>query len=355
MLKALVLCGGKGTRLRPLTYAIPKQLLPVANKPVIFFILEQIREAGIREIGLVVSPEQREQIRAVVSSLDWGVGFTYIEQDYAGGLAHAVACARDFLEESPFLMFLGDNLYQSGVQSFVGDFIASGCAASLKLAAVKNPRQCGVAIRDNNNRIVRVVEKPKDPPSNLAIAGIYLFGPVIHEAISQIKPSWRGELEITDAIQKLIEMGYGVAGDLLEGWWVDTGTWEGMLNANRLALGQKSAGDVRGLIDEASKVTGIVELGEGSVLQNCIVRGPVALGKNVQAQDSYIGPYASIGDNCSIARAGVAFSILLEGCALDGEVFLSDSIIGAGCKVGKKKTFNPALQLLLADSSEIQL
>lgn len=355
-MKALVLCGGKGTRLRPLTYSLAKQLLPVANRPVIFYVLRQIRDAGIKEVGIVTSPDQMGQFKEVIGGMfcrDLKVSF--IEQDRPGGLAHAVACARHYLGDAPFMMFLGDNLYQSGVENFLRNFIASGPDASLKLARVEDPRQCGVALLGEGNRVLKVVEKPKEPPSDLAIAGIYLFRPVIHEAISRIRPSWRGELEITDAIQKLVEMGCRVEGEILEGWWVDTGTREGFLKANRLILEEYGVRRIEGNVDGESRVLGRVEIGKGSVIRNSVVRGPAVIGENVVINNSNIEPYTSIGSHVKIERSVVVHSILMEGCSIGPDVSMADSVVGAGSRVRKNSASGSPLRLLLADRSEVSV
>jgi len=352
-MKALILCGGKGTRLEPLTHTKPKQLLPVANKPILFYVLEQIREAGIADIGIVISPDTGNWIKETVGDgSKWDARITYISQLESLGLAHAVKMAQDFLGDSCFLMFLGDNLIEGGVREFVDRFNTD---ALILLKEVPDPRHFGVAELNENGEVVRLVEKPKEPKSNLAVLGIYLFSPEIHKAIAQLKPSWRGELEITDAIQKLLEMGKRVQSHTLAGWWLDAGTKDDLLQANRLMLDKFLKRDIKGSVDSQSQISGKVEIRQGTEVIGSTIRGPVSIAEDCRIKNSHVGPFTSISTGTVVEDSSVEHSVILENCCIRGIECLTNSVIGEGTHVLKREHNSKVISLFVGDDTRIEL
>ncbi len=355
-MKALVLCAGRGTRLRPVTHTTAKHLLPVANKPILFYVLEQIRETGIEHIGIIISPETGKGIReGVGDGSKWGAHITYIVQPEPLGTAHAVKIAHDFLGDSSFLMFLGDDLIEGGVREFVEQFHAHTPDALILLKEVPDPHQFGVAELDGEGNIIRLIEKPKEPKSNLALVGAYLFAPEIHKAIAQIKPSWRGELEITDAIQKFLDMGKRVRSHTLQGWWLDTGTRDDLLNANHVVLDSSLKPDISGDVDSKSRIVGTVEIRKGTAVVGSTIRGPVSIAENCRIKNSVIGPYASIGAGTLIEDSMVERSVVLEKCRICNIEHLSDSVIGASAQVLKREHTSGVMNLFVGDDTRIEL
>jgi len=355
-MKALILTGGKGTRLRPLTYTMAKHLLPVANKPILFYVLDQITEAGITDIGIIISPETGSSIKeALAGGSRWGVKITYIVQPEPGGLAHAVKTAQDFLGDSPFLLFLGDNLTQQGIRDFVARFYASTPDALILLKEVPDPRAFGVAELDASGKVVRLTEKPKQPKSNLALVGIYLFTPEIHNAIAQIKPSPRGELEITDAIQKLLEMGKEIRSHILQGWWFDNGTKDDLLQANRIVLDEFLTRDIKGDVDSKSRIAGRVEIREGAKIENSLIQGPVSIAEDCRIRNSSIGAFTSIGAGTVIEDSSVEYSVILGNCHIQKIGRLADSIIGRKASVVRQEPDLKVTRLFIGDDAKVEL
>jgi glucose-1-phosphate thymidylyltransferase len=354
-MKALVLSGGRGTRLRPLTHTQAKQLVPVANRPVLHYVMQHLHDAGIREVGVIISPETGSQIQAALADNDWGIAFTFLTQDQPLGLAHAVKTARPFLGDEPFVMYLGDNLIGHGIGDLVNAFSADGAGAAILLKEVDNPSAFGVAQVDAQGRIERLVEKPKDPPSRLALVGVYIFSPSIHLAIDQIQPSARGELEITDAIQKLLELGYPVQSSVLDHWWLDTGKKDDLLEANRVVLDDVTVRNLAGTIGPDCRISGRVTVEPGAEVRNSTVRGPVVIGANSRISDAFIGPFTSIGRRCVIERSTVEHSVLLDGAQVVDVPRLEDSVMGRDAVVRRLATHHVAVRLMVGDDSEVVL
>ena len=356
-MKALILSGGKGTRLRPLTHTGAKQLVPVANKPILWYGIEAIVAAGITDIGIIISPETGEEIQAKTGSGDrFRAKITYILQEHPLGLAHAVKTARPFLEDSPFIMYLGDNLIQDSLDAFLAEFAKEHLDALILLRKVSNPTAFGVAKVDAKGRVLQLVEKPKDPPSNLAVVGIYFFSNTIHDAIAAIQPSARGELEITDAIQELIVQEKPVEALQLKGWWLDTGKKDDLLEANRIILDTCLDIAANGEIDAKSQVIGRVRIGTNSKIVNSTVRGPVIIGNNCHIENCFIGPYTSIADRVTLIDADIEHSVILQDAKVSGiHQRIVDSAIGQRARLEIAPQRPKALRFLIGDDTHIEL
>jgi glucose-1-phosphate thymidylyltransferase len=354
-MKGLILSGGKGTRLRPLTYTSAKQLIPVANKPILFYGIEFMRNAGIKDIGIIVGDTRTEIMERVGDGSMWGVKIEYIYQPEPLGLAHAVLTAESYLGDSEFTMYLGDNLLRDGITRIVQEYNEKKPDCMILLTPVKNPSQFGVAELNPDGSVKKLVEKPAEPKSNLALVGVYLFNKTIFQAARKIKPSFRGELEITDAIQQLSDDGYKVHSSVVEGWWKDTGKLDDMLEANRLVLDTLD-GKVEGRVDEGSKLEGRVIVGPNSRIINSAIRGPVIIGRNTVIENAFIGPYTSIADRCHISDCELEHSIILEESIIrDIPGRLADSLIGRKVVVEKTCIKPHATRLMLGDSSWVGL
>jgi glucose-1-phosphate thymidylyltransferase len=352
-LKGLILSGGRGTRLRPITYTSAKQLVPVANKPVLFYGIEAMADAGIREIGIIIAPETGDEIReAAGDGSQFGVQITYIVQDEPAGLAHAVLTAEPFLGESAFVMYLGDNLLQGGMRELVAAFRDNAPDALILLTPVPDPENYGVAELDGAGAVRRLAEKPPEPATDLALVGVYMFTPQIHDAARAIRPSGRGELEITDAIQWLVDSGRRVEPHVVRGWWKDTGRLDDMLEANRLIL-ETIDRHVDGVLD-GSQVDGRVIVEAGARLTNCTVRGPAIIGAGAELTDAYIGPYTAVGRHCVIEGAEVEHSILLEGSSVRGlHGRMESSLLGRDVRISRDDRQPRAYRFMVGDNSEI--
>lgn len=355
-IKGLVLAGGTGTRLRPITHTSAKQLVPLANKPILFYGLESLANAGVTEIAMIVGDTREEVMAAVGDGSLFGLKVTYIHQEKPLGLAHCVLMARDILADSDFIMYLGDNFIRDGVESFVESFSyrTDGTNAQILLARVPDPQRFGVATLDNEGNVVYLVEKPIDPKSNLALVGVYLFDSSIHEAVKSIVPSARGELEITDAIQWLINNGKKVKAHIVEGYWKDLGEPEALLEGNRLVL-ESIERSIKGNVDESSTLDGRVVLEAGAAVVRSIIRGPAVIGKDAVITDSFIGPFTSVAANCVIESSEVEHSIILNGSRITNIHRLEGSIIGKSVVVAKTERRPLATRLVVGDHSRIDL
>jgi glucose-1-phosphate thymidylyltransferase len=354
-MKALILSGGRGTRLRPLTHTRAKQLVPIANKANIDYVVEDIVRAGVTDIGVVISPETGTEVsNHLGDGSRFGCRFTFIPQDEPRGLAHAVKTAQTFLQDDPFVMYLGDNLLDGGIDHMLEVFNHGGIEACILLTKVPNPSSFGVAVRDPSGRITRLVEKPKEFISDLALVGVYLFSPKIHEMIATLKPSARGEFEITEAIQKLLETGATVHAEEVRGYWKDTGNARDLLDANRLVLSRLQY-DVQGTVED-SELVGEVQIAAGAVVRRSRIRGPVSIAPGAVVEDSYIGPYTSIGENATVKSAEVEYSILMPGAGLERiQRRVDSSILGEDAQVHGEADRHNTVQFMLGDRSSVTL
>ncbi len=353
-MKALVLAGGAGTRLRPITHTSAKQLVPVANKPVLFYGLEAIADVGVTEVGLVVGDTEAEIRAAVGDGSAFGIKATYIRQQAPLGLAHGVLVARDFLGDDDFVMYLGDNFIVGGIAGLVDQFRAARPAAQIMLTQVSDPREFGVAELDASGRVIGLEEKPRQPKSDLALVGVYMFTPVVHEVIGRLRPSGRHELEITEAIQALIQSGQRVDCSLITGYWKDTGNVEDMLEVNRMVL-ETAEPARRGKVDDASELIGRVVLEDGAVVHGSRIVGPAIIGARTQVTDSYVGPFTSVGPDCRLADSEIEYSIVLAGASICGVRRIEASLIGRGVDITPAPRMPKAHRLILGDHSRVQI
>jgi glucose-1-phosphate thymidylyltransferase len=355
-MKGLILSGGKGSRLRPFTYTGAKQLVPVANKPVLFYAVEALRDAGITEIGIVTGDTGDQVREALGDGSRFGARFTFIPQDAPSGIAHAVKIAKPFLGNEPFVVFLGDNFLRGGIDSFVQTFRHSGVDAQILLTPVPNPQEFGVALLGGDGRPVRLIEKPPEPPTDLAIVGIYMFGPRFFEAVEQVVPSRRGELEITDTIQKLIDIGADVRAEVVRDSWIDTGKMADLLAANRICLDDLVSCTEGASVDESSRIDGRVVLQPGAHVINSVIHGPAIIGEDTEVLNSYVGPYTSIYHHSRLVDTEIEASVVLERCIIENPgARIHESLIGRDVTVAGSSEKPRAFRLVLGDHSRVQV
>lgn len=357
-MKGLILSGGTGSRLRPITHTGPKQLVPVANKPVLEYAIEDLRDAGVTDIGVVLGHKGREEIQAHLGDgSEFGVDITYIIQGNPLGLAHAAGCARDFVGDDDFVMYLGDNILKAGVSELVESFVAGEYGAGIALQHVDNPQQFGIADVDEQGNITKLVEKPDDPPTDLALIGIYVFSSAVFDAIESLEPSWRGELEITDAIQHLLEEGYAIDSHVVTGWWKDTGKPQDILEANRLVLEDRTL-EMDGTVEESAETTGRMELAASATIENgAVVRGPVSVAPDTTIGDgAYVGPYTSVGPNSTLANVHIENSVIIGDSTVTASERIVDSLLGRGAAVESAEELLPqGTRLVIGENSQLKL
>ncbi len=353
-MKGLVLAGGFGTRLRPLTYTGAKQLIPVANKPIIYYGIEALVRAGIKEVGIIVGETAQEVKKVVGNGERWDIAITYIHQEAPLGLAHAIKIAKPFLGDEPFVMYLGDNILKEGIQDFVQQFQKNKPNALILLTEVPNPQEFGVAVIDKTGAVKKLIEKPKEPPSQFALVGVYLFDKTIFSAIEHIKPSWRNELEITDAIQWLLDSALKVESHKVKGWWKDTGKPDDIIEANLLVLEGIEPLDNGTYID--STINGRIRTEEGSVIEKSVIRGPAIIGANTKITRSYIGPFSSIGDNTVIENSEIECSVIMEGAKIRNvEKRIDRSIVGRNVVINVSTHSPRTHKFILGDQSYVEI
>ncbi len=358
-MKALILAGGAGTRLRPITHTRAKQLVPVANKPILFYGIEAMVAAGITEIGVIVGDTRDEVMGALGDGSQFRAAISYIPQDEPLGLAHCVLIAREFLGDDDFVMYLGDNLLEQDLAAFTAAFEQARAGstppdAQILLKQVPDPHRFGIAVLDDAGDVVTLVEKPADPPSDLALVGVYLFDASIHEAVASIAPSPRGELEITDAIQWLVDQGRRVRCELLTGWWIDTGKLTPLLEANRLLL-ERIDTHIAGSVDAASVIDGRVQVAEGAQIINSTIRGPVSIGPGAVIEDSFIGPFSAVGARCRVSQSEIEHSVLMDDSSVIEIPRLEDSLIGSFAEVSRTRRKPRSLRLMVGDHCQIDI
>ena len=356
-LKGLVLVAGKGRRLRPLTHTGPKHLIPLAGKPMMQYAIEHLVEAGIKDIGVVVGYMRDQIIERFGDGSQFGARFEYIVQEPQIGIAHAIMVSQEYIGDEPFVVYLGDNIFREGIKRYAREFESSDYDAMILLTEVKDPTRFGV-VELKDGKIVRLVEKPRVPPSNYALVGVYFFREPIFEAVKHLKPSWRGELEITDAIQWLLDNKYKIHYDIIRGWWKDTGKPEDLLEALYLILDEINE-DIRGVVEEDAQIIGRVHIGEGTIIKSgSTIRGPVYIGRNcVIGPNTYIGPYTSIEDEVKIVGGEISGSLLLDGCyiELNEDDRIIDSIVGKNAKIIKRRNRRRGFRFIVGETSTIEV
>jgi glucose-1-phosphate thymidylyltransferase len=358
--RGLILAGGLGKRLRPLTHTGPKQLIPIANKPVLHYCIEDLVNAGIKDIGVIVGYTE-DRINTIKESVGdgskWGAKITYLEQDAPRGLAHAVWIAKDFLKNDDFVVYLGDNILKGGIKHFVEEFKKSDAEASILLCKVDKPEKFGIATLDNKGNIIEVEEKPQKPKTNYAIVGVYLFKSIIFEHIKNLKPSTRNELELTHVIQALIESKHKIISHFVNGWWDDAGTTDDILHANYIMLNDIQSSEIKGKVEEKAKIIGNIKLGEGSIVRSgSLIKGPVIIGKNCDiGENVYIGPYTSIGDNTKIINGEIESSIIIGDSVIDCKGKIVDSLVGKQSNIISSNKLPKGYKIITGENSEISL